>query len=239
MTNSDIMINYLFGAISGVCATTISHPFFTLKTQIQNENTVTAKNYTSIKWLYSGLFRAMIGYSIEKMLVFGTYNSLRNRDINPTICGMLSGIVAAFSVTPFEQLTIDKQNNIRIFSIRHLYAGILPTIMRESLGFAVHFTAYEKLTNIFNQERDTCKTILCGTGAVICGWGTIAPFDRVKTQIQCGNFNLSKYNIRASYAGFQFALMRAIPFHATCFVVMEELKKTFNAGGYDTVKEFD
>lgn len=231
MSNSSInfnyALNYLFGAISGATGTIVSHPFFRLKTEKQNEAKITLDNLKNIKWLYSGLNWAMVGYSIEKMLVFGTYNSLRNHDVNPTIAGLTSGVIAAFSVTPFEQLTIDKQRGKINYSLKHLYSGIIPTIIRESVGFGVHFTTYEFFTSKFNPERKVIGTIFCGILSVTCGWCVILPADRIKTQIQSGNFNLKTYNVLKSYSGVHFALMRAIPFHVTCFIVMESLKKEF------------
>ena len=69
---------YIYGTISGTVATCVSHPFFTLKTQLQNNECIPLnKNiHTNIKWLYSGFFRSCFGYSIEKSLVFGTYNTI-------------------------------------------------------------------------------------------------------------------------------------------------------------------
>jgi len=224
----DYIMNYTFGAIAGTTATLVSQPFNRLKIEYQNDRSVTSKQFFNIRWLYTGVVRSMIGYSAEKMLVFGTYNSLRSHDVNPTLAGIASGVVAAISVTPAEQLTIDKQNGVRCFRISHLYSGFLPTVGRECIGFGIHFTMYEIFTRHFNKEREFQKTVLCGTGAVISGWSVIAPIDRIKTQIQSRNFNLSSYNIMHSYHGFKFALMRAIPFHVTCFVVMEELKKHYN-----------
>ena len=56
-----------------------------------------------------------------------------------------SGVVAAFSITPAEQLVIDKQSGVKIYNLKHLYKGIVPTIARESIGFAIHFTVYDPL----------------------------------------------------------------------------------------------
>lgn len=226
--NIDYISNYVFGAIAGTTATLISQPFNRLKIEFQNDRIPLKEQYTNIRWLYTGVFRSIIGYSAEKMFVFGTYNLLRNNDINPTFAGMASGVVAAISVTPAEQLTIDKQNGIRCFKFSHLYSGFIPTVARECIGFGVHFTMYELFSNYFNEKKEFWKTVLCGTGAVISGWTVIAPIDRIKTQIQSRNFDLKSYNIIHSYHGFKFALMRAIPFHVTCFVVMEELKKLYS-----------
>ena len=173
------------------------------------------------------MLRAMIGYSVEKMIVFGIYNSLKQNDVNSFLAGGISGFIAAFSITPAEQLTIDKQTGIRNFNLNHLYKAVYPTIFRECIGFSVHFTVYDYLTKNFNNERNLLKTSLCGAFAVLIGWGTIIPIDRIKTQIQSGIFDWKKYDFKASYRGTHFALLRAIPFHVTCFLVMETLNKKF------------
>ena len=132
---------------------------------------------------------------------------------------------ASFSITPVEQLTIDKQLGVKKYNLKHLYQGWKPTVFRESLGFGIHFTAYEYLSNKFNSERDFTKTIVCGAGATITGWSTIVPIDRIKTKIQSGTFDHKTYDYKGSFKGFRFALMRAVPFHVTCFVIMEFLTK--------------
>ena len=222
---SDYVKNYINGAVSGSVAAFVSHPFFRLKVAMQNEETITLKTNSNVKWLYNGVNRAMVGYGIEKMLIFGTYNSLTKHNVNPTVAGFISGIVASLSITPAEQLIIDKGLNVKCLSLKHLYSGLLPTLGRESLGFAVHFTVYDYVSSKYNKEREILKTIVCGTCAVIVGWGTVVPLDRIKTQVQTGKFDIKTYDIRKSYSGFGFALMRAIPFHVTCFVMMEMLNK--------------
>ncbi len=223
--------NYLFGGITGSTAAIFSHPFFRLKIAFQDEEIITKQNFKR-SWLYKGCVRAMIGYGIEKMLVFGTYDSLTSRGFNPTLAGFLSGIAASFSITPFEQLMIDKGLNIKNFKLRHLYSGIFPTIIRESVGFAIHFTTYDYISNLINKEREFNRTIICGIIAVSAGWTIILPVDRLKTQIQTGKFNIKTYNIMKSYQGMSYALLRAIPFHVTCFVLMEFFRK----GEFEKIK---
>lgn len=216
--------NYIYGAISGSSAAILTHPFLNLKTVIQDGKSVT-KNMLTRKWLYEGMTKAMIGYSAEKMLVFGTYNSLRSHDINPTIAGAIAGVAAAFSATPTEQLIIDAKNKIRCYRPGHLYAAFPQTAMREVVGFSVHFTIYDALSENFNKERDSLKTMLCGATAVICGWTVIIPIDKIKTQIQTGTFNWATYKLSHSYVGLRIALLRAIPYHTACFSVNEWLLK--------------
>jgi hypothetical protein len=230
---SDYVYNYIYGGVSGGIAAFVSHPAFRIKTACQNNEILNRNMYFNPRWLFTGVTRAMLGYSIEKMIIFGTVNTLKSHGANDTIAGFIAGLLASLTITPFEQLTIDKGNNIKCFNIKHLYKGLLPTAFRESLGFAVHFTVYGYLSDNFNKEKDWYKTIFCGVGAVLGGWGTITPLDRIKTRIQSGNNDkeakLSVFKtIQRSYTGFHFALMRAIPFHVTCFLVIEYLNKNKN-----------
>ena len=221
----DYLNNYFNGLIAGFVATSVSHPAYNMKNVIQTGGIITNEMKYSPKWLYTGFLRAAIGFSAEKMLVFGTYNSLRRNDVNATLAGMSSGAIGSIVTTASEQLANDKQAGRNIYSLVHLYKGIIPTIARESIGFGVHFTVYNFLSNIFNKERDTVKTALCGTGAVIVGWSAVTPFDRIKTLVQNGSFDWKTYRVSDSFIGFRFIMMRAIPFHVMSFCTMEHLNK--------------
>jgi len=234
--HTNYLKEFIFGGISGSIAVLISHPFFTLKTAIQNKEILPQKFYFNRKWIYSGMLRSMIGYSLEKMLVFGVYNSLRNNDINITVSGAISGVAASFCSTPCEQLTIDKQKSVKLFKINHLYSALFPTMVRESLGFSIHFTTYEFLTNKINKEKNILKTMLCGACSIICAISIIYPIDTLKTQIQTGNFNRNTFKFRDSFKGIHYGLLRAVPFHVTCFVVMEELKKIMKMKIFNILK---
>ena len=72
-------INYFVsGAVAGAAGTLVSHPFFTLKTCLQNgEKLIFRTSFVkNLKWLYGGFGYAIVGYSIEKTLVFGSYMSI-------------------------------------------------------------------------------------------------------------------------------------------------------------------
>ena len=224
---------YMYGTVAGVIATTATHPFFTLKTYLQNNEypPFTNKFSHNFKLLYSGYVRSCIGYSIEKSLVFGTYNMIinkfnleRNNSFHTCTAGLLSGIFASFSITPFEQLTIDKQKNIKNFSIIHLYKGLYPTLIRESVGFSIYFTVYDNISYIINPNKDMYKTICIGSLSIVSAWCIITPIDKIKTNIQ-SNTKIDIKNIISAYKGFKYALMRAVPFHVICFIVFEELQK--------------
>ena len=217
----DYINYYLNGLFAGFAATSVSHPFYNMKNVLQVGGILTNEMKYSLRWLYGGFMRAAIGYSGEKMLVFGTSLFGENAVGTKNEHSQFRGLITTVS----EQLAIDKQLGVRKFSLFHLYSGILPTIVRESVGFGVHFTVYNFLSNIFNKERETYKTALCGTGAVIVGWSTVTPVDRIKTLIQSGKFVWTEYRFVDSFVGFRYVMLRAIPFHVVSFCVMEFLNK--------------
>lgn len=225
---------YVNGMISGFVATIFSHPAYNIKTVLQVDEKIDLRQIRSVRWLYRGFSRAAIGYSGEKMFVFGTYNTLLNHHFNATIAGVISGASGAIITTVSEQLAIDKIRGVRNYKLSHLYSGLFPTVMRESLGFGVHFTVYNWISNKINPERDMYKTFICGTVAVICGWTTITPIDRIKTLFQTGKINgdlkTMVIQIRSNlgigaFRGFTYVMARAIPFHTVSFCTMEYLNK--------------
>ena len=94
---------------------------------------------------------------------------------------------------------------------------------RESIGFTIYFTVYDQLSKDLTNQK-TMNTIAIGTMAITSAWSIITPIDKIKTNIQSG-VKIDVHNLVTSYKGFQFALMRTIPFHVTCFVVFEKLMK--------------
>lgn len=249
MYNTSYLYNFGCGIAAGSSAAFVSHPFLRIKTELQNDGKVikiknnlmtntrfimttnipkNGINITKIEninrsWLYKGLIRAMCNYSLEKMLVFGVYNSLKSHDFNSTTAGAIAGFIASFTIAPGEQLVNDARDNVRNFKLKHLFKGLPSTILREMIGFSVHLTVYDYLMSNFNSERKIPKTIGCVSLAIIAGWGVVTPIDRIKTQIQSDTFNIKTYEFSRSFVGFRFALMRALPFHITSFLMMEYL----------------
>lgn len=248
---------YLFGGgcFAGICGTLVSQPFDTCKIYLQSGKplNITQRTFTqNIIWFYKGMTPSIIGYSIEKSLVFGTYNKTynylskknNNEYINTFISGFISGITASITIAPFEQLKINCQLKKKMsFNIKQLYKGLFYTIARESIGFSIYFSVYEflKKTYISNDNNNIYINLyygLFGALSAFIAWIPIYPIDINKTRIQSGEkFNkfsqelFSKKGfdkIRFLYKGYHFAMLRAIPFHSTCFVSFEIYKKYMN-----------
>lgn len=223
-------MEYINGAISGAFGVIISHPFDTIKTNIQKN---VKPNY-NIKYLYKGLFPPLFGVGFEKAIVFGLYNNMYKYTDNHLISGAIAGLGASFIVTPFDRFKIMLQNNQNLnnINIKNLFNGLSITFTREIPGFMIYFYVYNLLKN--NREISNVNSFIYGGISGATAWLFIYPQDKIKTIIQSSNTKLHIFNIikllynsgyRQLYNGFSYALMRAIPLHAGTFMINEMIKK--------------
>lgn len=250
MTNNNLSYkNFLYGWFAGVNAVIVSHPIDTIKTNIQEKKII---NY-NFRSLYKGLSAPLLGVGLEKAIVFGVFESTRNFTGSDIISGALSGMSASFIVTPFERIKILLQTNQSIsknnFNKSYLFQGLSATFYRETPGFAIYFATYNYLKSLryerlskkyLNKNKipyiSPFESFTFGAIAGSCAWIFIYPQDRIKTHIQAINDRkLSFYKgfleiykdggYKGFYRGFHYALMRAIPLHATAFMTIEICKK--------------
>jgi hypothetical protein len=243
---------YIGGTVAGFVGTIISQPFDTCKVHLQTKRPINFRERTffeNIKWAYRGATPSIIGFGIEKSLVFGTYMTVCNvfdldeHNIYHTFgAGLISGLTASLSITAAEQLKTDKQLGKKSeYNIKYLYKGLRYTSAREGIGFSIYFSAYNQLSKYFNQkEKDSfCTKIfksgVLGACSAFIAWIPIYPIDINKTRIQSDDkfeksllteFKQTKGfgKFKIFYGGYHYAMMRAVPFHATCFMVFEILK---------------
>jgi solute carrier family 25 carnitine/acylcarnitine transporter 20/29 len=170
--------------------------------------------------------------------------------------GGLSGMCASFIVTPFERIKILLQtgpntttalpntalNTASAPNVRSIFQGLSATFYRETPGFAIYFSTYNYLKYKYEQDNrkklGLVNSFIYGGLAGTTSWLFIYPQDRIKTKIQAlrdthmsfkEGFNeiVKKEGITGLYKGFSYALLRAIPLHATAFMTMELCKKWF------------
>jgi hypothetical protein len=248
----DCMYYYVGGTLAGFIGTIVSQPADTCKVHLQTKRAINFRQRSlidNVKWAYRGATPSIIGYGVEKSLVFGTYMTICNvfnldhHNIYHTFgAGLISGLTASLSITPTEQLKTDRQLGQKTeHSLKYLYKGLKYTSMREGIGFSIYFSAYNQLSKYFNQnEKDKfyvkiLKSGVLGSCSAFIAWIPIYPIDINKTRIQSGDsfgtgliseFKQTKGlgKIKILYGGYHYAMMRAIPFHATCFMVFEMLK---------------
>lgn len=232
--------NFGYGYLAGMMGIIASHPIDTLKTQYQQTNKMVFKN------LYKGLIPPLLGVGLEKAVVFGVYESTIKYTNSDIISGGLSGLSASLVVTPFERIKILLQTGQNISNIRNIniFQGLSATLTRETPGFAIYFSVYNKLKNQYYQDKiDTyihpMRSFFYGALSGTASWIFIYPQDRIKTHMQAayekkiGFIEAFKHiqktqGITSFYRGFHLALLRAIPLHATAFTTVELCKRHFN-----------
>jgi hypothetical protein len=239
-----IMRNFGYGYMAGMAGIVASHPFDTIKTNIQKKQIV---NY-NIRNLYKGVAAPLFGVGLEKAIVFGTYETSKKYTNSDFISGGLAGLTASFVVTPFERIKILLQTNQtlekQMLNRRFLFQGLSATFYRETPGFAIYFSTYNYLKNVIQQKGKEeqirpLDSFLIGAFSGCASWIFIYPQDRIKTHLQaCKERHLgftegckevlNDGGYRGLYRGFHYALMRAIPLHATAFMTFELCKKYFN-----------
>lgn len=124
--------------------------------------------------------------------------------------------------------------------IRGIFQGLSATFYRETPGFAIYFSTYNYLKYKYEKDNNIglVNSFIYGGIAGSTSWLFIYPQDRIKTKIQAlkdtnmtfkegYNEIVKKEGVMALYKGFSYALLRAIPLHATAFMTMEICKKWF------------
>jgi solute carrier family 25 carnitine/acylcarnitine transporter 20/29 len=235
-------MEFASGLIGGIVGTIFSHPADTIKTRIQSGTASTV--YQSIKMgnLYRGISAPLFGIGFEKLIVFGFYGECKKRGLSDGMSGLIGGFSATLVVVPVDRLKIIMQNKNSItrsiFAPKSLYKGFSITLFRETPGFGIYFTTYNKLTNNFNQDKNLLKTFSFGALSGLSSWIFIYPSDLIKTRYQANcestkNAEITKVikNIYKSdgllgfYRGFSLAIMRALPLHGGVFLGYEYSKK--------------
>lgn len=236
-------MDFLFGCVGGLFATTICYPIDTIKTNVQSSS-----KYSLIgdiksngpKTLYRGMISPLSGIMLEKSLLFGVYNNIKGYGLGPTTSGFLSGIIATMVVTPFELIKVNSQTRkissaealkyiLKNHGIIGLGRGWTATWFREVPGYAIYFPAYEYFSSL------GYPTPLVGALTGVSSWIVIYPSDPIKTHMQYHNkkfIETVKYiynnDPKMFYRGYTWGLVRAAIFHSGVIYGYDNSKKSFN-----------
>lgn len=106
MDNNEYLMNndFTYGLLGGFCGTIISHPFDTIKTRIQSNNSKTFMEAFGKRKLYSGITPPLVGVMLEKSIVFGFYEKTKSYGWNNFISGLVGGFISTVVVTPVDRL---------------------------------------------------------------------------------------------------------------------------------------
>jgi solute carrier family 25 carnitine/acylcarnitine transporter 20/29 len=236
--------DYIYGLCGGFVGTLLSHPIDTIKTRLQTGTSLYFKDAIIKGNLYKGLSAPLLGIGFEKLIVFGFYNECKKLELSDGFSGLIAGFLSTVIVVPIDRIKILMQNkeniNKSIFKPSSLYKGFSITLFRETPGFGIYFTTYNKLTNRFNKEQNLLKSFLFGSLSGFTSWIFIYPSDLIKTRFQSIKNNqettiktvisqiYNKNGLCGFYNGFQYAIMRAIPLHGGVFLGYELSKRYFS-----------
>lgn len=250
---SQYLKNFKFGLISGISAIIVSHPIDTIKTNIQESKPINYNLKSLYKGLSAPLLGAGLEKSIV-FGVFETTRPITQSDVLSGALSGLAASFVVTPFERIKILFQTNQGNWGFIkqnlNSKFMFQGLSATFYRETPGFAIYFSIYNYLKDnrkcmakMLNFEKDIgdkislAESFIFGSVAGSTAWIFIYPQDRIKTHIQAmtsknmgfgegfGEIITKGGGYRGLYKGFHFALMRAIPLHATAFTTMEFCKK--------------
>ena len=221
---------YAGGFGGGLTGIICSYPLDSMKTRLQSKIPIKF----SIPALYRGVSYPLWGIAIEKVFVFGMYDTIKNKkyfenkNMNILVSGLSTGLLSTTIVTPIERVKILKQNNRNVSELmnkgmKNLYHGWSATLLREFPGYGVYFYTYDTLRPKLKESY--FNSYLCGSLSGISAWICIYPPDSIKTVMQDRGLSMKEstkhiYNmggIKGFYRGYTFGLLRAAVLHGGVF----------------------
>ena len=188
--NFERYVNFASGCFGGLIGTIASHPVDTIKSRCQKG--ISISKAIQQKNFFSGLNGPVFTVPVEKAIAFGVTRWGEYYNIHPFISGGTGGFISAIIVTPMEYWKTNRQTDKRenVQSLKKLnifkgfskaYIGAIPTICRESFGYAIYFSIYSYLSKTYNKTNDMFKTFVFGGMTGFGAWTCIYPIDLVKT----------------------------------------------------------
>ena len=224
---------YLYGNIFGISQVIVGYPFDTLKTNIQNGQSIKLF-LQNPKFLYRGVTVPLVMTSMGTSIMFGNYEYFCSKIGNNFLGGMITGIIGSFIITPFDYRKNHLQTASRTITsqlhqslplpklIKLYYTGLGYTIARETISMPVYFNTYEYLTTVMNP-------FLAGGIAGMTSWFITYPIDTMKTRKQLNkDKNIKMLDLIKQgnlYNGLSITLLRAFIVNSTCFYIYEFSKK--------------
>jgi solute carrier family 25 carnitine/acylcarnitine transporter 20/29 len=227
------MNDYIIGNIIGISQTMIGYPFDTLKTNIQNRNSIRLFYKSPIK-LYTGAKYPLIMAMIGNTFMFGNYSQLIEYTGNKPLAACLTGVIGAFMITPFDYFKIQRQTiatnqhttlqgtKLSNISINNMYRGLGFTVLRESIAIPAYFLTFDYMHNEYH-----FPAFISGALAGINSWLFTYPIDTLKTRRQLFTDKSIHQLIKMGkfYNGLGITLVRAVIVNGINFELYSRLKK--------------
>lgn len=214
---------------AGALQTIIGHPFDTVKTLIQ-----TNQSYSEIKrkiknngygHFYKGYFPMLLGGCLQNCMIFSTEHFIKKKlDIKSEfVSGFLAGAFTSIVMTPCELIKCNLQtNNDFKFKKLNYFRGLNLTILRDSIGIGLYFSIYNKL------QKETNNPLINGGIAGMLSWIYSYPIDSIKTLYQLDPkttiIDIVKKKKLSILNGMPVMIIRAFFVNAGIFYTFEKLK---------------
>jgi len=247
-------MEYIYGNLFGISQVIIGYPFDTLKTNIQNSNSIKPYFTNPIK-LYSGIKYPLYTNCICTGLLFGNYDYFYNLTNHRLFSGALTGAISACILTPFDYKKIQAQyyscdNTKNIKNIKNIkttlilenetywhafkryYAGFRYTVSREIISIPVYFTTFHYLNEKLNSNEYSNKwyanSFISGGIAGMSSWLSTYPIDTLKSRKQLyPSYNLKQlYKMGPLFNGLGITLLRAFIVNGTSFYMYSKITKS-------------
>jgi solute carrier family 25 carnitine/acylcarnitine transporter 20/29 len=229
---------FILGNIFGITQIIIGYPFDTLKTNIQNKQSIKTFLQKPIS-LYSGVLFPLFSNCLSMSLIFTNYDYFYTTTNSTILSGVLTGFISSFIITPFDYRKIIAQTHLshkqRIslhgktsnqntyqFLIRKYYSGLGLTIAREVSSSPIYFGTFHYCNDHLRQNA-----FVSGGIAGIASWIVSYPIDTLKTRRQLNqSLKLQQLiNQGPLYNGLTITLIRAFIVNSCCFSMYEYCKK--------------
>lgn len=216
--------------------------------------------------LYRGMSSRLTACAVQSTFMFSANSAMRDLvgadskqplSARFALAAIMTGCCEAFVYTPFELLKVRSQTAqpgmpstpiacareiVGSYGLTGLFWGLKPTLMRESAGNFIYFTSYYAFRQKLVDEQvlnisHTAGVAISGGLAGVSFWGSIHPFDTVKSLVTSDSVKTPKYSgamdaarkllaekgIKGMYRGMAPSLIRAFIGNAFQFVVYERV----------------
>ena len=236
------MNEYILGNVFGLSQVIIGYPFDTLKTNLQNKQSI-KPFITKPLLLYRGVKFPLFMNCIGVSFMFGNYDYFLKMTDSRLLSGMATGFISGFLITPFDYRKIQMQmihNNLNIlnnlnslnnsnnsnnnklfYNYKKYFNGLIFTLSREIISVPTYFITFNYLNNELKYN-----SFISGGIAGVSSWFISYPLDTLKTRKQLFN-TLNIYQlikIGPLYNGLTITLVRAFIVNSVCFTIYDKLK---------------
>ena len=206
------MHDFFIGGVIGLVQAGIGHPFDTVKTLLQNGQSI--RNLRPLEF-YRGVAYPTAASLAFNVTTFPMFARMQPKTNNAYLSGAIAGAIIAPIDYAFDVGKIRRQTLTTV--PMHLKGATL-SCTRTVLAMGVYFGVYFDLTQ-------TTGPLVAGAAAGLANWTLTYPLDIVSTRQIAGNLLIREALHGGLWRGYLPCAMRAILVNSATFYVYEKLKK--------------